>query len=1195
MILASSFCVTAQEKAEEKPQTTAYLVADAHLDTQWNWDIQTTISEYVRNTLFQNLFLLQKYPDYVFNFEGGIKYAWMKEYFPREYELLKPYIKADRWHISGASWDATDAVVPSTESAIRNILLGQEFYRDEFGVESTDIFLPDCFGFPYTLPTVASHCGLIGFSSQKLGWRKQPFYEGGAVYPYTIGLWKGVDGSEIMMTHGFGYGHRFEPEDQTGNKMLERRAAQSPLNTVYHYYGTGDIGGSPTPNSVYAVQKSVGSDGPVKIISATSDQLYRDLQPYSSHPELPSFDGELLMDLHGTGCYTSQAAMKLYNRQNEQLGDAAERAAVAAELLGLQPYPSENITEGWRRFIFHQFHDDLTGTSIPRAYEFSWNDEILTLKQFSDIVSSAAGAVASQLDTRVKGTPLVVYNPLGFPSAEVVEVSMTVPGNTGAVEVFEAAGKRVPTQMLPPDGGKIRFLAELSAPANGFGVFDVRSASGGKIFTPVAADKLENSVYSISFDKNGDITSLTDKRSDRQLVKEGKAIRLAMFTENESFDWPAWEVLKKTVDGTPESIVENVSMQLIENGPVRTTLRIDKKHGDSHFTQYVSLYEGDDADRIDFYNEIDWASLNSLLKAEFPLNLDNENATYDLGIGTIERGNNRPNAYEVPAQQWADLSDASGDYGVTIMNDSKYGWDKPDNNTLRLTLLHTPKTLNSYTYQDHQDHGYHTFTYSLRGHEGKLDKAETSQKAAALNQKPRAFATVKHPGKLGKNYSLASIDNPQLAIKALKKAEKGDEYIVRVYETGGNGTESGNVSFATDILEAWEADGTEKNIGKADFSGNNLKVEVGPNSLRTYRVRLAKAEPAYGDFEIVELPFDKKSFSWNEFRNDAAFESDYSYAAELIPDRLLASGVPFRLENKELFNSLSAKGDTIEIDPAKRYTHLYLLAAAATPEQSVDCTVRTNKESIEINVPSYTGFVGQWGHSGHTQGYMRPQEVAYTGTHRHSGAGDCPYEFTYMYKYDIPLAPGTTRVILPENPYVVFFAATLGTANPAVTSATEPFRLAIKNPKAVEPSSDNTEKPNILKPEYIIGYSGYVNEAERPEFLVDGNDETKWCDVTTGPSYVDFDLGETRPVNGWKMINAGNENPSYITACALLMGRNDKSEEWRTLDHFAGNRANTVKRTLAREENVRYLRLFVVQPLQGEGGKEARIYELAVY
>ena len=217
-------------------QPTAYLVSDAHLDTQWNWDIQTTIKEYVWNTIDMNLKLLDKYPNYVFNFEGGVKYAWMKEYFPREYELMKKHIADGRWHICGASWDATDAIVPSIESAIRNVLLGQEYYRSEFGVESTDIFLPDCFGFGWTLPTVASHCGLIGFSSQKLGWRQNPFH-GDMKYPFNVGVWKGVDGSEIMMTHGYSYGHRWKNEDLTENEMLkegrgETDSASSSITTA---------------------------------------------------------------------------------------------------------------------------------------------------------------------------------------------------------------------------------------------------------------------------------------------------------------------------------------------------------------------------------------------------------------------------------------------------------------------------------------------------------------------------------------------------------------------------------------------------------------------------------------------------------------------------------------------------------------------------------------------------------------------------------------------------------------------------------------------------------------------------------------------------------------------------------------------------------------------------------------------------
>ena len=566
-----------------------YAVADAHLDTQWNWDIQTTIKEYIWNTLNQNLFLLNRYPNYIFNFEGGVKYAWMKEYYPREYELMKAFVKAGRWHVSGASWDATDTLVPSTESFIRNIMLGQEFYRKELGIESSDIFLPDCFGFGWTLPTVASHCGLIGFSSQKLDWRMNPFY-GESKHPFTIGLWKGIDGASIMLAHGYYYGHRWNNEDLSNNKTLLDYSKRTPLNTVYRYYGTGDMGGSPTIASVASVEKGIKGEGSLEIISATSDQLFKSYQPYDIHPELPVFDGELLMDVHGTGCYTSQAAMKLYNRQNELLGDAAERASVAAALLGTAEYPGKSLTESWQRFIFHQFHDDLTGTSIPRAYEFSWNDELLSLKQFSGILTHAVKSVANNLDTQVKGVPIVFYNASGFETTDIVSIEIEAPHFPKEVTVYDEQGKKVNSQLVSYTDGNVQLLVEATVPAVGYVVYDVRLAGSEKEMAITEATNIENSFYKLMLDENGDIVSLFDKKNNKELVKAGKAIRLALFTENESLSWPAWEVLKKTIDRTPISITSNVKMTLCENGELRKTLCVEKSHGGSFFRQYIQSH-----------------------------------------------------------------------------------------------------------------------------------------------------------------------------------------------------------------------------------------------------------------------------------------------------------------------------------------------------------------------------------------------------------------------------------------------------------------------------------------------------------------------------------------------------------------------------------------------------------------------------
>lgn len=1191
MCLCVSGAMQAQNSQPNPPK--AYIVSDAHLDTQWNWDIQTTIQEYVWNTLNQNLFLLRKYPDYVFNFEGAVKYSWMKEYFPTRYDELKQRIKEGRWHVTGSSWDACDVLVPSAESVLRNILYGQNYYRTEFGTEGTDIFLPDCFGFGWTLPSLAHHCGLIGFSSQKLGWRNHPFY-GDKKYPFTIGLWKGIDGSQLMFAHGYDYGHRFKDEDLSKSEELKDLLKDSPLNTVYRYYGTGDMGGSPTITSVRAVEKGVKGTGDIKVVSATSDQLYKDCA--GKHDQLPVFDGELLMDVHGTGCYTSQAAMKWYNRQNELLGDAAERAAVAAEWLNQGAYPKSELETSWKRFLFHQFHDDLTGTSIPRAYEFSWNDELISLKQFSDVLTSSVNEVSRLLDTNVKGTPVVLYNALGFAVNDLAEMEVEFAKAPKGISVYNAEGKKVASQYLGYKDGKAHLLVEASVPATGYAVYDVRTSGEGIVVKNKQVNTLENSCYKLTFDANGDIVSLLDKRNGKELVASGKAIRLALFTENESYEWPAWEILKKTLDREPVSITDDVKLTLVEDGELRKSLCIEKKHGESVFRQYVRLYEGTRASRIDFYNEIDWRSTNALLKAEFPLAVSNPNATYDLSLGSVQRGNNTVTAYEVYGHYWADLTDRKGDYGVSIMNNGKYGWDKPSDNTLRLTLLHTPKTNKGYTYQDRQDFGYHTFTYSLLPHQGELNKAEVVSKAEVLNQQLKAFQTDKHKGEMGRTFSMVSSDNPNVIIKALKKAVVSDEYVVRVYDVAGQGIQSARLTFAGKLASVVETDGTEKEIAKADFSNNTFDVKVNPFSLKTYKIRLAESGVSAYQSKCLslELPYDKKCATYNEFRSEADFESGYSYAAELLPDSITIDQVTFRLGEPETYNGLSCKNDTIEIPEG--YNRLYFLAAAASSDDQ-SLQIACGKHVSEFVVPSYTGFVGQWGHEGHTSGYLKPAQIAYVGTHRHASSGDCPYEFTYMFKFGMDIPKGVHSIVLPKNENVVIFAATAVAENHAFVKPSTKLFLTNNREEVSESvlGKKMISGENLLKNAKLTKWSNFVNEEERPQAAIDGDLSTKWCDIAGLPSFLEFDLGKAQQLTGWKVVNAGKENGSFITSQCFLMGRNAADEDWQTIDYFDGNRSNVVLRSISSDKAYRYLRMVVTRGTQTASSQDVRIYEVEVY
>ena len=1038
-----TFCAgraAAQEQETPAPKTyKIYAVCDAHLDTQWNWDLTHTIREYIPRILFQNLWMLERYPDYKFNCEGGIIYRWMKEDYPLHYARLQKYIDEGRWHISGASWNANDPNMPSAESFIRNILQGQELYKREFGVRSTDIFLPDCFGFGYTLPSLAAHCGLIGFSTQKLSWRKHDFFPDAPYHkknPFSWGVWYGIDGQSLMAAFDTG-GYTAElPADAGYNKDFIRRASNGFDNTAMRYYsgghlhGTtncGDKGNSGTVTTARRMAEAMADlDAPVQLISATSDQLFLDYM--DRRDELPTYDGELLMDVHAGGCYTSQGAMKYYNRRNEELLGAAERAAVAADWLGAKPYDRAKLNEVWQRVLWHQFHDDLTGTSIADAYRYSWNDELISLQQATEVMTAAVGALSHSLDTRVKGTPVVVYNPVTYDLRDLVEAEVPLDARAKGVAVYAPSGRRVAAQILSREGDRARILFAADVKAAGYAVYDVRPASGVAKSSALKASErtLENRIYRVELDANGDIRSIRDKRAGRELVAEGKAFRMAVFEGNPSNRYPAWEIMKETMDKPGRPIDGDVRISIAEQGPVRATLKVERSYGPSKFVQYVSLTDGGDDDRIDVRNTVDWSSRDVLLKAEFPCAVANAKAAYDLGLGFIERGNNTETAYEVPAQKWVDLTDADGSYGVTILNDCKYGWDKPADNTLRLTLLHTPSTEKRYAHQRTLDHGVHHYTYSIVGHTGARTE-DALVAGEALNMPLVAFVAPKHAGHLGRTFSMLAASTPQIGVRALKAAEDGDGYIVRCYETTGNPVEGARITFPAAIVSAEECNGIEERIGDAAFEGRSLVVSAGKFAPKTYRVRLA--EPAVRstlaiDNAPVKLDYDITAYTTDEFFTYYTIDKALgSFAAELIPATVECDGVTFAMGEANTDDAVLCNGQTVALPADRTYTKLYVLASAVEEPRTAE--FRVGDRTYEAEVPLWKGFYGQWGWYGNSEGFMQRAKIGYLGTHRHqTDLGNVPYGFSYMYLLTFDIPEGATTVTLPRDKKVLVYAMT---------------------------------------------------------------------------------------------------------------------------------------------------------------------------
>ena len=1004
-----------------------YLVSNAHLDTQWKWTVRQTIGEFLPNTLQQNFRLFELYPDYVFNFEGAVKYSLMKEYYPQDFEKLKEYVREGRWRISGSSWEASDVIVPSSESFFRNILLGQELYRKEFGVPSKDIMLPDCFGFSANLPTIASHCGLLGFSTQKLGWRYANFH-GDSKWPFEFGVWEGIDGSKILaVAHGYKYS--WNPDrDFSRDESILKSIDESPIGVAFRYYGTkssqlqGDRGGSPTPLGVEYVMKSRENSSCFDILPAGSDDIFRDWAHLLDTDVLPSYSGELLMDTHGAGCYTSQARMKRMNRDNELAAGIAEGAAVIADWMGCARYPHYQLSDAWKRFLWHQFHDDLTGTSIPEVYDISRVDEMISLNQFHNVIESSLESISHQMDTRVKGVPVVVFNPVAVKNEDYFNVTLPLGNGITDYIAYDSKGKKVTSEVLRRDESSVTLAVAATSEAMSVEVFDFRGTSAARrTAVPANERTVENAIWKVTVNQRGDICSIVDKRCDRELVRKGDAFSLDIFEHNVSDQWPGWEIYKSTLDSEPVSASEDVRIEMESRNVLRSVLKVTRRYNNTSIVQRIILYNAGPVGRIDIENTIDWKEEGKLMKASFPLGIASEKATYDIGLGNVRRGNNSETAYEVYAHQWADLTAEDGSYGVTILTNGKYGWDKPDNNTLRLTLFHSPSA-NKDRYVEHrtQDWGEHIVRYSILGHISSLDEAAAAAAADRMAYRKVAVPVSVHAGSMGRNLRMLKVSNPSLMVRCFKKAENGDGFIVRLYESSGSIAE-GTVEFASEILSAEKVNGLEEKLEDAEIEGRKLKVRAGAYSPATFRVRLCGNDRrSVRETVSVSLPYDVVAITSDAFTSIGKMDRSWrSYSAETIPDSLLYRGIPFVFGKADFPNALACKGQKIILPQS--YSKVCFLAASSDRTRSAEFVSGSITRTFEV--PVWTGLTapldGTW--------MLSEAQIACSGSHRHHpSTRNQIYEPTYIYMFEMPVEGSALTLPFDENIRILSMTAVEG-------------------------------------------------------------------------------------------------------------------------------------------------------------------------
>ncbi len=999
-----------------------YTIATAHLDTVWNWDFEHVINVCLRDTLEQNFDHFSKYPDYRFNFEGSYRYELFEEYYPEKFEQLREYISEGKWNVTGSAFENGDVNVPSPESLFRNILYGNKYFEKKFGKKSNDIFLPDCFGFGYALPSIMNHAGLKGFSTQKLSW--------GSAYgiPYDIGLWYGPDGKWVFASlDAKSYCTTFR-KIRTKKSLLsklEHNIKKHDLPVTYAYHGVGDVGGAPKEESVKTLTREMADNDKeeIKVLSSSPTEFFEDMAalPEEAINKLPIWDNELPMTDHGVGSYVSRAFSKRMNRRNEEIADMAERNSVIAMTLCGADYPKAEIERGWKRNIAHTFHDDITGTSVERVYQRSWNDYVMSANQLTNAYEGAAAEIIKNMDTTfVEGVAVVLSNSIEQPRMAAADLKLPSNGYK-YVRAFDANGKEVPAQVNKIENGEMEFTVAAYVPAMGYKVLDVRySNEPCKMKTGLRASTnvIENYKYTVRVNSNGDICSIIDKMDGGVEILK-KPIRFELNKYKGAKEYAAWELRYDELDKYPWEFAEKGQCEILEKGPVRVSLKVTQKCGKSTFSYIVSLAAG--CPWVSVYNEIEWREFRRALHNGFSFNVSNKRGTFDLGLGAISRKTANKKLYEVAAQKWADITDESGNRGVSVFSDSKYGWMMKDERTLRLTVVHSPK--NYYRHDSVQgmlDFGLNRYGYAIYSHKGDYTNG-TQLNARFFDQPIAAFITGKHSGTLGTEYSFGSLSNSDVIIRAMKKAEDSDEIIIRVNEGANKAANDVVLSLGTGIESAREVNAMEEEIGEAKIIDGKLMFCLTPYEVKTFAVTLKKCVYApKTEYTAVELPFNRDIVTFNHNRNAASIPTiNVSIPGEIFPKTIECKGVKFATGDiwGEGNNALICEGQEI----AAYGNKLYFVGASLYGDK--EYTFKLDGKDKKIKVQSINDRIGQWDLYNLSEvANIKTDRLAWECTHTHSPTGDNAAQQLLFFMYEID-TEGVETVTLPDDNGLIILAA----------------------------------------------------------------------------------------------------------------------------------------------------------------------------
>ncbi len=1020
------------------------------------------MERFLPDTVHANEALFERFPDYVLSFEGAYRYQLLAEHHPGLFERVRARVAEGRWQPAGSALEAFDANLPAPESIVRQILYGRRWFERELGRAGRDLLLPDCFGFPASLPTLAVHCGVVGFSTQKL--RKGATMRSAFGVPFHFGIWRGPDGSALPSVLDPGeYG--VEPEGDLGDAPdllarfadLERDGRPARRMT---YFGVGDQGGALPPAAIERIARSRRPGAAVEVVPGPSERIYLDTAP-AERALLPEYSGDLLLHLHASGCYTARAGMKRWNRTNERLARAAEAAAALAARCG-RAYPAARLERAWTRFLARQMHDDLTGTSIPAAYRLSWNDEAIAAHEFSGVLLDSLSTVAGALDRRGPGRPVLLFNPLGGAVTELATIGLDA-GEADAVRgVRSADGTLLPAQRIEGPAGEPRLLFAPTLPATGATVVFLEK-DGASAPSPVegahadlAARTLANGRLTATFDAGGNLVGLFDAALGRELLSG--PLRLDLLPDR-SLRFPAWEIQWRDASAPPLARIGRLlSMTPIESGPLRAALRVEREAAGSRVVETWRLAAG--AAHLEAEVEIDWRTPGRLLKAAFPLAAAADSFHCDLGVGVAERPLASERLWEVPAQRWTALRDDRAGLAVALLSDVRAGWDHPDPATLRLTLIHAPAVGRRFRHQATQDYGRHRFRWGIAGFAAERLLEGVADLADRFCAPPLAFAVEPGAGAApwaGPALSLVDLGGDGAALLALKVAEASGRMVIRLRETAGRAHEvtvrlppgAGNVEEVDGLEEARDpAQAGDQPARLAPGPAPTLAVEMRPWSLRAFAVDTGSAlAPATGT-ETLALPLRGRlrAFTRQGEREARGFDGrGTSFPLELAPERLDGSVVPFDLSHLDREGG-ARPGDGGALEVPAGFAELWLLGAAVGGDLEVafaldDVTLATRFPDWRRPLARPDEWRRRWNLGRRlVPGEVRRLLLAWFATHLHDARGrDLAGERAFLYEVRVPLGGRGGELRLPREPGLRLVAATLARTPARIVSESLPL------------------------------------------------------------------------------------------------------------------------------------------------------------